>query len=122
MRQRRRCDYRYLGVDQDKLFAAAYQHKHRGPQPCSICSGESDSFCEEAARTNCTELYCDESQLVPRKGLEAKRRLTPDDMQCPAVLVGRIASGYTVMKSGEHCNRIAREHNVIAFKIEGAGV
>jgi hypothetical protein len=36
--------------------------------------------------------------------------------------VGRIASGDAVMKSSEHRDQIAREHNVIAFDMEGAGV
>ncbi|KAK1656358.1 hypothetical protein BDP81DRAFT_364381 [Colletotrichum phormii] len=36
--------------------------------------------------------------------------------------VGRIGSGDTVMKSGEHRDRVAQEHNIIAFEMEGAGV
>lgn len=35
---------------------------------------------------------------------------------------GLIASGDTVMKSGEHRDTIAANDNVIAFEMEGAGV
>ncbi|GKT42725.1 uncharacterized protein ColSpa_02906 [Colletotrichum spaethianum] len=121
VRQRRRCDYQYPGVAEDKLFAATYQHRHRAPRPCSICSAESDGFCEGAAGASCAELRCDENQLVPRGRLETKQNQAPDDMQCPEVHIGRIASGDTVMKSGEHRDRVAAQHNVIAFEMEGAG-
>lgn len=121
VRERHRCSYQYPGTAEDKLFAATYRHKHRWPQSCSVCDGEADSFCEDAARASCAELNCDEGHLLPRKRLEAKRNLKPDDMQCPEILIGRMASGDTVMKSGEHRDQIAKQHNVIAFEMEGAG-
>jgi len=120
-RKRRRCNYQYPGAAEDKLFAATYRHRHRAPQSCSICDSKTDGFCEEAARTSCAELNCDEGQLVPRQSLETKRNLKPDDAQCPEILIGRIASGDTVMKSGEHRDQIAKQQNVIAFEMEGAG-
>ena len=42
-------------------------------------------------------------------------------IQSPLIFVGRIASGDTVMKSGKDRDRIAKEQNVIAFEMEGAG-
>jgi len=54
--------------------------------------------------------------------LERKRNLEPEAAQSPEIFVGRIASGDAVMKSSEHRDQIAREHNVIAFEMEGAGV
>ncbi|KAJ2997267.1 hypothetical protein NUW58_g699 [Xylaria curta] len=120
-RKRRRYRYQYLGVAEDKLFAADYRHKHRAPQLCAVCEGESDSYCEAAARISCTELNCDEGQLVPRKSLEMKQSLQPDEMQRPEIFIGRMASGDTVMKSGKHRDQLAKEQNVIAFEMEGAG-
>ncbi|KAJ0374555.1 hypothetical protein COL26b_007171 [Colletotrichum chrysophilum] len=38
------------------------------------------------------------------------------------VLVGRLGSGDTVMKSGLDRDRIAEEHDLIAFEMEGAGI
>ncbi len=120
-RRRRRYNYQYLGVAEDKLFAPDYRHKHRAPQSCIVCEGESDSYCEEAARASCVELNCDEGQLVPREILEVKQSLKPDEMQCPEIFIGRMASGDTVMKSGEHRDKLAKQLNAIAFEMEGAG-
>ncbi|GJC82126.1 hypothetical protein ColLi_04964 [Colletotrichum liriopes] len=114
-------DYRYPGVAKDKLFPPDYQHKHHPPQACAVCIGEPGGFCEEAVHASCADLRCDENQTVSRQSLEKKRRMTPDDMQRPRVHIGRIISGDTVMKSGEHRDRIAQQHKVIAFEMEGAG-
>ena len=54
--------------------------------------------------------------------MERKVELKPDAAQSPEIFVGRIASGDAVMKSSEHRDQIAREHNVLAFEMEGAGV
>jgi nucleoside phosphorylase len=120
-REMHRCNYQYPGAVEDKLFAATYRHRHRGPLTCN-CDGAIDSFCDEAARTFCAELHCDEAQLVLRKRLEMKKNLGPDEAQCPEILIGCVASGDTVMKSGEHRDQIAKQRDVIAFEMEGAGV
>ncbi|KAL8402589.1 hypothetical protein RB596_009093 [Gaeumannomyces avenae] len=39
----------------------------------------------------------------------------------PQVFMGRVACGNAVMKSGKHRDAVAKEHNVIAFEMEGAG-
>lgn len=119
--KRRRCDFRYPGPADDKLFAATYRHRHRGPQPCESCDGESESVCDRAAKAFCAELQCDEGQLVARTRLEAKRNLEPQEAQRPEIFIGCIASGDTVMKSGEHRDKIADQYGVIAFEMEGAG-
>jgi nucleoside phosphorylase len=118
-----RQNYQHPGVTEDKLFTANYLHKHRGLQTfnCS-CNEEVDSFCEEAAYASCIELHCDEEQLVPRKRLETKKNMEPGNDQYPEIFIGCVASGDTVMKSGEHRDQIARQRNVIAFEMEGAGV
>jgi nucleoside phosphorylase len=98
--KRRRCNYRYPGAAEDKLFAPAYRHRHRAPQSCAVCDGETDGFCEEAAKASCAELNCDEGQLV------ARERLGTDGMQYPEIFIR---------------DRIAQQQNVIAFEMEGAG-
>lgn len=84
----------YPGAAQDRLFEATYRHI--------------------ANRMSCEECGCD-GKLVPRT------RLEQGDGQ-PAVHFGLIASGDTVMKSGEDRDDIARKADVIGFEMEGAGV
>ncbi|KAL6877682.1 nucleoside phosphorylase domain-containing protein [Trichoderma longibrachiatum] len=121
VRKRRRSNYQYPGIDNDRLFPPTYRHKHRGAQVCVFCDDQSDGFCAEAAGTSCVELGCDESQLVERARSKENEPQQTEELR-PRILVGQIASGSTVMKSGEHRDQVAREHNVIAFEMEGAGV
>ncbi|RCI14837.1 hypothetical protein L249_6700 [Ophiocordyceps polyrhachis-furcata BCC 54312] len=107
-----RTDYLYPGLADDKLYRATYRHKHRQPS-CDICSGETDRVCSEAAKASCADLGCEEKELVHRK----QKRHHP----CPDILIGRLASGDTVMKSGQHRDQIAKQHDIIAFEMEGAG-
>jgi nucleoside phosphorylase len=62
---------------------------------------------------------------VPRKRLEKKRQLQCDRQskaaEAPSAFIGRIGSGDTVFKSGEDRDRIAQDHNILAFEMEGAG-
>lgn len=110
-------NYQYPGIEQDKLFIAAYQHKHRNEQPCNFCNNQTNGFCEQAAKASCAELCCDETNLVKRTDLEL--RGSGGD---PEIFVGRIASGNSVIKSGEHRDKIAQEQGVIALEMEGAGL
>ena len=83
----------YPGAAQDRLFEATYPH---------VTDGMS---CEECA--------CDDKML-------RRTRLQGDGQ--PAVHFGLIASGDTVMKSGDDRDAIARQAGVIGFEMEGAGV
>jgi nucleoside phosphorylase len=83
----------YPGVARDKLFEATYRH---------IGSG------------SCEECGCS-GPLVLRDRLERGNTQ-------PAVHFGLVASGDTVMKSGEDRDAIARQEGVISFEMEGAGV
>ncbi|PNP74267.1 hypothetical protein FNYG_12316 [Fusarium nygamai] len=78
----------------DRLFEATYRHIDKD-MPCDKCG-------------------CN-GKLVPRERL---RQEVPE----PKVHFGRIASGDTVMKSGEDRDDIARMLGVIAFEMESAGV
>ncbi|KAJ6440010.1 alternative NADH-dehydrogenase [Purpureocillium lavendulum] len=87
----------YPGVEHDRLFDATYQHASDGKEP-----GE--------------QLGCD-GTLIPRERLRADGGQAPQ----PAVHFGLVASGDSVMKSGEHRDAIAAKDGIIAFEMEGAG-
>lgn len=113
--------YHYPGFAEDKLFVATYQHRHRGgPWGDSCC--ETESYCDNAAQSSCSELGCDEKKLVERYRLERKRHLSLEEAQCPDIFIGRVASADTVMKSGDHRDQIAKQYDIIAFEMEGAGL
>ena len=106
----------YPGVTEDRLFRSLYPHKHHGPLECAICANGDgrDDVCDKAVGMNCEELKCHERELVFR------RRLSQP--YSPVVHFGLIATGDTVMKSGEDRDDIATRDGVIAFEMEGAGV
>ena len=109
-RRKSRGKYNYPGTAEDKLFESNYTHGR---------------VCDESFNLSCEEMGCDKRHLVPRERLEMKRQLEPDNVdeaQEPAIYVGPIASGDTVIKSGEDRDRIARKEGVIAFEMEAAGV
>ncbi|KAF4447039.1 hypothetical protein FALBO_16995, partial [Fusarium albosuccineum] len=86
----------YPGAANDKLFEASYHH------------AEDQKSCEQ--------LGCS-GKLVPRNRLK-EAGADP----APAVHIGLVASGDSVMKSGEDRDRIAAAESIIAFEMEGAGV
>ncbi|KAK1252145.1 hypothetical protein MKX08_003332 [Trichoderma sp. CBMAI-0020] len=116
-KRRRRQNYKYPGIHNDMLFVADYRHKHRGAQTCSVCNSQTDGFCEQASKASCAELGCDETNLVKRTDLEM--RGSAEDIE---IFIGRIASGNSVIKSGEYRDKIAQEQGVIALEMEGAGL
>ncbi|KAK8061213.1 hypothetical protein PG997_015434 [Apiospora hydei] len=85
----------YPGAGHDKLFDAAYQH---------VTDGE---LCDECGCSG---------QLLRRS------RLNGDSEPQPVVHFGHIASGDSVIKSGEDRDIIAHRDMVIAFEMESAGV
>ncbi|KAF5674286.1 gamma-glutamylputrescine oxidoreductase [Fusarium circinatum] len=84
----------YLEPGTDRLYEATYRHVDKD-MPCDKCG-------------------CD-GRLVPRERLG-------QEVPKPRVHFGRIASGDTIMKSGEDRDDIARTLGVIAFEMESAGV
>ena len=106
----------YPGATEDRLFKPTYQHKHHKPSECVICAngGTRDDVCDIAVGLSCEQIKCDKRELIPRI-----RRSHPFN---PVVHFGLIASGDTVMKSGEDRDDIASRDGVIAFEMEGAGV
>jgi nucleoside phosphorylase len=111
--------WRYPGTAQDRLFEASYRHKHYHQASvasciCADCQSSHDPVCDEGFKNDCNELGCN-GQLVPRSRLSASNPL-------PRLHFGSLGSGDTVMKSGEHRDRLARTEKVIGFEMEGAGV
>ncbi|EXM13838.1 hypothetical protein FOTG_17727 [Fusarium oxysporum f. sp. vasinfectum 25433] len=86
----------YPGSANDRLFEASYRHS------------EDQKSCDQAG--------CN-GKLVSRRRLEMSgTHLTP------AIHFGLMASGDSVMKSGEDRDKIAEAGDSIAFEMEGAGV
>jgi nucleoside phosphorylase len=128
---------RYLGADEDKLFESTYRHMHHDLPTCSVCAKcvrKEDEVCVAALESSCMELKCDKDYQVPRSRLvwamedptevEESHAAARKNIKAvkPFIHFGLMASGDTVMKSGEDRDRIAAEEKVIAFEMEGAGV
>ncbi|PQK16765.1 hypothetical protein BB8028_0006g10840 [Beauveria bassiana] len=112
-RERRRANYSYPGMIKDRLYLPSYSHRHQSS--CDSCRSESNPTCELATKASCEDLGCNDIYLV-------KRERPDDDGNEPALFIGRLGSGNTVMKSGEDRDRIAAEHGIIAFEMEGTGI
>jgi nucleoside phosphorylase len=117
---------RYPGAIEDKLFESNYRHKHYDSPICTICAkceNKEDEVCGAALDSLCSELKCSENKLVRRHRLMniIKGGVGIEEPK-PVLHYGLIASGDTVMKSGEHRDEIAFREKVIAFEMEGAGV
>ncbi|KAL7767037.1 hypothetical protein ACKLNR_004953 [Fusarium oxysporum f. sp. zingiberi] len=113
-----RCaNYQYPGAAKDKLYPSKYHHKHR--RSCSECTNDSNAICNAATKSSCIELGCDPSQLVARR-----RTANPPAGAdfVPQLFIGRVGSGNSVIKSALDRDRIAADHGIIAFEMEGAGV
>ncbi|KAL3429291.1 purine and uridine phosphorylase [Aspergillus tetrazonus] len=111
----------YPGVEQDELFQSTYRHKHHDPAVCMSCAHPTNStVCDEVFDLSCHQLNCHKDKLVQRKRLQ--HALTQGHTPSPNIHVGLIASGDTVMKSGQDRDLIAMQDNVIAFEMEGVGV
>ncbi|KAI1411099.1 purine and uridine phosphorylase [Hypoxylon sp. FL1857] len=113
-------EFQYPGAEQDRLFESSYRHKHHRKldgsecKICDRCESKTDPICERAQESSCYKLGYD-GNLVYRN------RLATANPQL-AIHIGTIASGDTVMKSGEDRDEIARKYHVIAFEMEAAGV
>ncbi|KAJ0418339.1 nucleoside phosphorylase domain-containing protein [Aspergillus carlsbadensis] len=95
----RRTGYAYPGTSEDRLFHTGYRHKHHDSEKC----------------------------LIPRRRLKLKAELeanvdTTIQAHIPTIHIGQIASGDTLVKSGEDPDVLAKEINFIAFEMEGSGV
>jgi nucleoside phosphorylase len=108
------------GIARDTLFQSTYHHKHH-TSTCTVCSNGPGSVCKEARAQTCQQLGCEETFLVPRARLQ-ESSIDSGHPPSPNIHFGLVGSGDTVMKSGQHRDRIATQHNLIAFEMEGSGV
>ncbi|KAG7288356.1 hypothetical protein NEMBOFW57_007887 [Staphylotrichum longicolle] len=67
---------------------------------------------------------CSDDFLVKRSRLEERLEATTDDDAVfqPAIFVGGVATGDTVMKSGVTRDAVAKAEGIIAFEMEAAGI
>ncbi|SPJ84212.1 related to TPR repeat [Fusarium torulosum] len=86
----------YPGPAYDRLFETSYRHS------------EDQKSCEQVG--------CD-GKLMPRRRLQAT-----GPNSAPAIHFGLMASGDSVMKSGEDRDRNLEARDIVAFEMEGAGV
>jgi nucleoside phosphorylase len=86
--------YTYPGVAHDRLFVSHYTHNG---DPSNI--------------SNCDQ--CDSTYEIRRP---ARSSIHPE------IHYGLIASGNQVMKSAKIRDKLGREHNVLCFEMEGAGI
>ncbi|KAL2829086.1 hypothetical protein BJY01DRAFT_240744 [Aspergillus pseudoustus] len=99
----------------DILFEASYEHKHYDLKTACLClDSASEDICKAAINLTCTLLNCDLARVC--------RRRLPTEHSSPSVHIGTVASADTVMKSGEHRDRLVESEGVIGFEMEGAGV
>ncbi|OJJ72316.1 hypothetical protein ASPBRDRAFT_41999 [Aspergillus brasiliensis CBS 101740] len=117
--------YQYPGGESDRLYKSSYLHRHRDSSTCSECSDE--NICPDAIKASCSDLGCDEDSLVRRKRAltcpQSPERLgRTESGLSPAIHLGRMGSGSTVMKSGKHRDEVAEREGIIGLEMEGAGV
>lgn len=115
----------YPGVEKDELYQSTYRHKHQDSAACNICGvceegGGTSPVCEKARTRTCQQLGCQKSSLVPRRRLQeaSANNCTPN----AKIHIGPIGSGDRVMKSGQHRDQIAAQHDLVAFEMEASGV
>ncbi|KAK3393531.1 nucleoside phosphorylase domain-containing protein [Podospora didyma] len=125
-RAKERAKYQFPGTARDKLFSAKYQHRHYNSSTAEPCGCSDNYCCPLATASFCEDVGCNDSHLVtPRERLAFKHAQEAAGLDCaqnPCVYIGTFASGDNVMKSAAERDRIAKEQNVIAFEMEGAGV
>jgi nucleoside phosphorylase len=112
---------KYSGRSADQLFPADYRHKHQDPSICTQCASyrkRTDPVCDTAASLGCEELGCETNKHLSRH----LRHEDEEQLPRPAIHFGRVASGDTVIKSGEDRDDLTREQHAIAFEMESAGV
>lgn len=116
----------YPGAAEDKLYEHTYRHKHHNLPACTICTEcekKADRVCEIALESSCSELKCNENKLVHRQRLPRSIDVGKAiEEQKPSIHFGFIASGDTVIKSGEDREEVAAREKVIGFEMESAGV
>ena len=102
----------------DLLFPSGYDHKHRSSLKttvqCNICKNENTPSCLVSQRSSCSQIGCE-------IGL-AQRRRSKEISHGPSIHFGQFCSTDSVRKNGKTRDKLIKDHSVIAFEMEGAGV
>ncbi|KAJ0414171.1 nucleoside phosphorylase domain-containing protein [Aspergillus carlsbadensis] len=125
----------YPGPENDVLYDAGYQHKHRKPnggEICADCQRSSYAGCPSAWETPCAILGCDAASQLPRSRLRVASGLHPDRRPIrerdnverarrPSILFGKFASSNSVMASAYHRDQLIQQRGVLGFERVGEG-
>ena len=109
--------FQHPGSKNDKMYPSTYRHKHHVPGVCDICdacNNQEDEACEASLIAPCSDLGCDDEKLATRG--------RTSEHEDSSIYFGRFASGDTVLKSGQHRDALVRQHKIVAFEMEGAGI
>lgn len=108
-------DTKYLAPGQleDVAFESTYHHMHRGECPMGCCNATPPTFCAQAKAASCSQLGCDFTRARHRPSLTTRPR---------RIHVGKYASDDVVMRHPEMRDRLAQDHHVLAFDMEGSGI
>ncbi|KAF2489985.1 purine and uridine phosphorylase, partial [Lophium mytilinum] len=109
------------GPQADKLYESNFLHKHHDQSLYCQCRGTQSEVCSAAEKATCEDLNCCPTRLVPRDRLKKMVKTSSADANL-LIHFGAVASGDTVMKSGEDRDLKVKEFSVIGFEMEGAGV
>lgn len=112
----------YPGVYQDCLYPPGHLHQHHDLRPCGKCRScggcEEGNICPEALISTCDELGCSDHAQSCRTRPAGELYSTPK----PALHLGPIASGDTVLLSGHARDQLAAKTGVIGIEMEGIGL
>ncbi|OAG39813.1 hypothetical protein AYO21_05878 [Fonsecaea monophora] len=117
----------YPGAEADTLFACSSLHRHHEAGNCQTCQwAEPDGICRAAIKSSCEDLGCYSKGIVERtrsqSGTQPGRTAGERSSYRPAIHIGIMGSGDTVMKSGRHREKVALKYDVVGFEMEGAGI
>ncbi|GFF27134.1 hypothetical protein IFM61606_09892 [Aspergillus udagawae] len=112
----------YPGEDKDRLYHPDRLHQHRSLRPCGMCRScggcEEGNICRKALISTCDELGCSDYAESYRTRQPPESYSTPK----PALHLGPIASGDTVLMSGDARDQLAAKTGVIGVEMEGIGL
>lgn len=103
-------DYRRPNPREDRLFSPDYTQRHQ-----DACEKYTNAIsCDAAVKLSWKETRCDAARLAEREhpGMAAN----------PNIFIRNIGIANTVMKSAADRDRLAAQHDIIAFEMEAVGV
>ncbi|EJT72394.1 hypothetical protein GGTG_09260 [Gaeumannomyces tritici R3-111a-1] len=119
--KRRKANYKSPSHDLDLIFPSDYEHIDR-KEDCAECDATPRRFCEPVTRKTCDDAGCEDDRQVCRGDARREQLYAMGYATgLPQIFLGKVACGNAVMMSGRHRDQKAKEHDIIAFEMEGAG-